>query len=233
LSWQELSASTVKVAMLLGLFAPAYMVWGLVEEVTAQLIDEGDLHEGRKQLNNLYLIKAIDQERTRFALHPLVREFFRYKLVISDSITKQNIYYLVLGIIKYDVVLAKSLVVSELEKFNPFFDNSIKSIDYARLIRESRRSWYEGFGVLAQMIGITSPDGSLPKIGSYIYNSDEATESKTFYMQTIMARNTTNTLNFQKKFSFFTAKSYLISYLKKRDSLLLLHLLGIRTLIFR
>jgi hypothetical protein len=178
LSWQELSASTVKVAMLLGLFAPAYMVWGLVEEVTAQLIDEGDLHEGRKQLNNLYLIKAIDQERTRFALHPLVREFFRYKLVISDSITKQNIYYLVLGIIKYDVVLAKSLVVSELEKFNPFFDNSIKSIDYARLIRESRRSWYEGFGVLAQMIGITSPDGSLPKIGSYIYNSDEATESK-------------------------------------------------------
>ena len=178
LSWQELSAGTAKVAMLLGLFAPADIAWGLVEEVTAQLIDEGDLHEGRKQLNNLYLIKAIDQERTRFALHPLVREFFRYKLVISDSITKQNIYYLVLGIIKYDVVLAKSLVVSELEKFNPFFDNSIKSIDYARLIGESRRSWYEGFGGLTQIIGTTRPDGSLPKIGAYIYDSDEDPDSK-------------------------------------------------------
>jgi hypothetical protein len=178
LSWQELSASTGKVAMLLGLFAPADIAWSLVEEVDAKLIDVADLREGRKQLNNLYLIKAIDQERTRFALHPLVREFFRYKLVISDSITKQNVYYLVLGIIKNDVVLAKALIVSELEKFNPFFDDSIKSIDYARLIRESRRSWHEGFGGLTQMIGITRPDGSFPKIGVYIYNSDEAKDSK-------------------------------------------------------
>ncbi len=178
LSWQELSASTGKVAMLLGLFAPADIAWSLVEEVGAKLIDVADLREGRKQLNNLYLIKAIDQERTRFALHPLVREFFRYKLVISDSITKQNVYYLILGIIKNDVVLAKALIVSELEKFNPFFDDSIKSIDYARLIRESRRSWHEGFGGLTQMIGITRPDGSFPKIGVYIYNSDEAKDSK-------------------------------------------------------
>jgi tetratricopeptide (TPR) repeat protein len=80
LSWQELSAGTAKVAMLLGLFEPAYIAWGLVEEVSADLIDAGDLREGRKQLNNLYLIKAVDQDRTRFAMHLLTRQFLQWKL---------------------------------------------------------------------------------------------------------------------------------------------------------
>lgn len=179
LSWDDISIGSQRVAMLLGLFAPVEILWELVAEIGASAeITEVELNEARGQLDSLHLIQPIDEECNFYKIHTLVREFFRYKLVISDSITKQNIYYLVLGIIKYDVVLAKSLVVSELEKFNPFFDNSIKSIDYARLIGESRRAWYEGFGGLTQIIGTTRPDGSLPKIGAYIYDSDEDPDSK-------------------------------------------------------
>jgi len=81
LSWQELSAGTAKVAMLLGLFAPADIAWGLVEEIAAQLnINERELREGRKQLNNLCLIKAVDEDRSRFAVHSLTRQFLQWKL---------------------------------------------------------------------------------------------------------------------------------------------------------
>jgi hypothetical protein len=73
LSWQELSAGTGKVAMLLGLFAPADIAWSLVEKVAADLIDAGDLREGRKPLNNLDLIRAVDEERTRFAMHSMLK----------------------------------------------------------------------------------------------------------------------------------------------------------------
>ena len=81
ISWQELGASTAKVAMLLGLFAPAEIAWGLLEDVAAKLeFEEGELRGARKQLNNLYLIKAIDEDRTRFAVHSLTRQFLQWKL---------------------------------------------------------------------------------------------------------------------------------------------------------
>ena len=83
LSWQELSVG--KVAMLLGLFAPADIAWGLVEEVAESLIDELDMREGRKQLNNLYLIRAVDQDRTRFAMHSLTRQFLQWKLAQNSD----------------------------------------------------------------------------------------------------------------------------------------------------
>jgi len=89
LSWQELSASTAKVAMLLGLFAPADIAWSLVEAVAAQLnIDEAELREGKKQLNNLCLIKAVDQDRTRFAMHSLTRQFLQWKLAQEPDINR-------------------------------------------------------------------------------------------------------------------------------------------------
>jgi tetratricopeptide (TPR) repeat protein len=89
LSWQELSVSTAKVAMLLGLFAPADIAWGLVEAVAAQLnIDEVELREGKKQLNNLCLIKAVDQDRTRFAMHSLTRQFLQWKLAQEHDINR-------------------------------------------------------------------------------------------------------------------------------------------------
>jgi tetratricopeptide (TPR) repeat protein len=52
-----------------------------VEEIAAKLnIAEGELREGRKQLNNLYLIKAVDDDRSRFAVHSLTRQFLQWKL---------------------------------------------------------------------------------------------------------------------------------------------------------
>jgi len=65
----------------LGLFAPMDITWSLVEDVATELeFNDGELPEARKQLNNLYLIKAIDEERTRFAVHSLTRKFLQWKL---------------------------------------------------------------------------------------------------------------------------------------------------------
>jgi len=106
LSWQELSAGTGKVAMLLGLFAPADIGWGLVEEVAAKLghkkdrspiktllrkvfnyfqqnqmsFNKQELEKAKKELNNLYLIKSIADDRSRFAVHSLTRQFLQWKL---------------------------------------------------------------------------------------------------------------------------------------------------------
>jgi|GEM_PF-332533 len=89
LSWQELSPSTSKVAMLLGLFAPTDIAWHLIETMTMKLkLDERDVREARKQLNNLYLIKAIDEERTRFTVHSLTRQFLQWKLTQEPEINR-------------------------------------------------------------------------------------------------------------------------------------------------
>jgi len=81
LSWQNLGDSAAKVAMLLGLFAPADIDWSLVEDVATQLdLDKENLEEARTQLDNLYLIKAINDDLTRVAVHSLTRQFLQWKL---------------------------------------------------------------------------------------------------------------------------------------------------------
>jgi tetratricopeptide (TPR) repeat protein len=104
LSWQELSAGTGKLAMLLGLFDPADIAWGLVEEIAAQLnIAEGELREGRKQLNNLYLIKAVDKDRSRIAVHSLTRQFLQWKLAQepdTNCLFRETFVMSLLGIAK-------------------------------------------------------------------------------------------------------------------------------------
>ena len=104
LSWQELNAGTAKVAMLLGLFAPADIAWGLLEEMAAQLnIDEGELREARKQLNNLYLIKSIAEDRSRFAMHSLTRQFLQWKLAQepdANRLFRETFVMFLLGIAK-------------------------------------------------------------------------------------------------------------------------------------
>ncbi len=86
LSWQELGETTAQVAMLLGLFAPESIAWYLVEDVAKELgFGEQDIRAARKHLNNLYLLKALDQERTRFEVHALVREFMKWKLAQTPT----------------------------------------------------------------------------------------------------------------------------------------------------
>ena len=79
LSWQELGETTRNLAMLLGLFDPADIAWSLVVDM-AQALNLGEGQEARKQLNNSFLIKAVDEERTRFRVHSLVKEFWKWKL---------------------------------------------------------------------------------------------------------------------------------------------------------
>jgi hypothetical protein len=60
-----------------------------VEEIAVQLnIAEGELREGRKQLNNLYLIKSIAEDRNRFAVHSLTRQFLQWKLAQEPDINR-------------------------------------------------------------------------------------------------------------------------------------------------
>ena len=174
LSWEDLSTSAQQVGMLLGLFAHKEIQWELIEDITRNTkIEIAELEKAWEQLDLLHLIQPVDQDYSIYKTHALVHEFFRNKLLISDQIIKQSVYSLVLGVFRSDIISAKELIVSELEKFNPFFDNSIKSIDYARLIRESKQVWREGLGSLSKLIQRTKSDGNLPKIGAYIYESKD------------------------------------------------------------
>ena len=165
LSWEDISLIAQQVAMLLGLFPHMEIQWKLVENIVGNTeITSSNLAEAWEQLDRLHLIQPVDQECFNYRIHSLVHEFFRNKLEISDQTTKQTIYFWFLGLIRSDVVLG--------------FDNSISSTNYARLIRESRKAYYDVFGALSQMILSTNHNGALPNIGAYIYDSDEATKSK-------------------------------------------------------
>jgi hypothetical protein len=81
LSWDDLSATSQRVAMLLGLFAPVDILWELVEGIRESVeITKTELNEARGQLDNLHLIQPIDEENKFYKIHTLVREFFRIEL---------------------------------------------------------------------------------------------------------------------------------------------------------
>ncbi|MFN6562351.1 MAG: NB-ARC domain-containing protein, partial [Nostoc sp. ChiSLP01] len=78
LSWQELNDDDKQLGCLLSLFAPAPIAWDLVEQCLPEE-DEEELEEIRDdKLLNLHLLQRKDEEV--YQLHPLLREFFQYKL---------------------------------------------------------------------------------------------------------------------------------------------------------
>jgi hypothetical protein len=82
LSWDDISAGSQRVAMLLGLFAPVEILWELVAGIGASAeITEAELNVARGQLDSLHLIQPIDEECNFYKIHTLVREFFRAKLL--------------------------------------------------------------------------------------------------------------------------------------------------------
>jgi len=86
LSWDDISNGSQRVAMLLGLFAPVEILWVLVVAIGASAeITEAELNEGRGQLDRLHLIRPIDDECNFYKIHPLVREFFRAKLLKAEE----------------------------------------------------------------------------------------------------------------------------------------------------
>ncbi|MEI6064837.1 MAG: tetratricopeptide repeat protein [Pseudanabaena sp. ELA748] len=86
LSWDDISTSSQRVAMLLGLFAPVEILWELVAGIGASAeITEAELNEARGQLDSLHLIQPIDEECNFYKIHTLVREFFRAKLLKAEE----------------------------------------------------------------------------------------------------------------------------------------------------
>ncbi|MFG3816151.1 tetratricopeptide repeat protein [Limnothrix redekei] len=77
LSWQALDSEAQRLAVLLGCFGPAPVLWGWVLGCLPN-DDEEDLEEARDQLVKLSLVKAEDGQ---YDLHPLIREFFAAKRV--------------------------------------------------------------------------------------------------------------------------------------------------------
>jgi tetratricopeptide (TPR) repeat protein len=78
LSWQELEDSDKQLGCLLSLFAAAPIPWKLVEQCLREE-DAEDLEEIRDdRLLNLHLLQR--KSEGIYQLHPLLREFFQYKL---------------------------------------------------------------------------------------------------------------------------------------------------------
>jgi tetratricopeptide (TPR) repeat protein len=78
LSWQELENSDKQLGCLLSLFAAAPIPWKLVEQCLSEE-DGEDLEEIRDdRLLNLHLLQR--KGEGIYQLHPLLREFFQYKL---------------------------------------------------------------------------------------------------------------------------------------------------------
>ncbi|MBC1237143.1 FxSxx-COOH system tetratricopeptide repeat protein [Nostoc sp. 2RC] len=78
LSWQELNDDDKQLGCLLSLFASAPIAWDLVEQCLAEE-DEEELEEIRDdKLLNLHLLQR--KGEGVYQLHPLLREFFQYKL---------------------------------------------------------------------------------------------------------------------------------------------------------
>ncbi|MDZ8241487.1 MAG: tetratricopeptide repeat protein [Nostoc sp. ChiQUE01a] len=78
LSWQELKDTDKQMGCLLSLFAAAPIPWNLVEQCLPEE-DEEDLEEIRNnKLLKLHLLQR--QAEETYQLHPLLREFFQYKL---------------------------------------------------------------------------------------------------------------------------------------------------------
>ncbi|MGF1935442.1 MAG: tetratricopeptide repeat protein [Nostoc sp. ChiQUE02] len=83
LSWQELEDSDKQLGCLLSLFAAAPIPWKLVEQCLPEE-DTEDLEEIRDHtLLNLHLLQRKDEGI--YQLHPLLREFFQYKLTGLDK----------------------------------------------------------------------------------------------------------------------------------------------------
>jgi tetratricopeptide (TPR) repeat protein len=80
LSWQALDSEAQRLAVLLGCFGPAPVLWTWVEGCLPN-DDEEDLEEARDQLVKLSLVEQIGPEegKEEYKLHPLIREFFAAK----------------------------------------------------------------------------------------------------------------------------------------------------------
>ncbi len=120
LSWQELGETTAQVAMLLGLFDPESIAWYLVEDVAKELnLGEQEIRAARKHLNNLYFLKAVDEERTRFGVHSLVREFMKWKLAQAPATNQTFRTAFVTYFLEISITIDQTPTKSQIQKVAP------------------------------------------------------------------------------------------------------------------
>ncbi|MBP0029998.1 tetratricopeptide repeat protein [Roseofilum sp. Guam] len=87
LSWRELGEEEKELGRLLSLFALAPITWSWVETIYSE-VDEKKLEDSRESLERLSLLQPV--EEGSYQLHPLIREFFRGKLVESSQVEEMK-----------------------------------------------------------------------------------------------------------------------------------------------
>ncbi|MBH8566015.1 tetratricopeptide repeat protein [Nostoc sp. CENA67] len=101
LSWQELEDADQELGCLLSLFAAAPIPWYLVEQCLPEE-DEEEIEEIRDdKLLNLHLLQR--RGEGIYQLHPLLREFFQYKLTGLEQAEefKRSLSEVMVGVAKY------------------------------------------------------------------------------------------------------------------------------------
>ncbi|WP_298920317.1 NB-ARC domain-containing protein, partial [uncultured Nostoc sp.] len=101
LSWQELEDSDKQLGCLLSLFAAAPISWKLVEQCLLEK-DEEELEEIRDDtLLKLHLLQRKGEEI--YQLHPLLREFFQYKLTDLEQAEelKRSLCQVIVAVAQY------------------------------------------------------------------------------------------------------------------------------------
>jgi len=120
ISWDDLSAASKQVAMLLGLFAKADIPWDLVESVAKNAeISEADLEEARGQLDVLHLIEPVDAACDFYKVHTLVREFFRKQLMAATEINHKFRRAFVQILLKVSEQIPQTPTLDQIALFKP------------------------------------------------------------------------------------------------------------------
>jgi len=81
LTWDDLSASTRRAAMFLGLFNPTEITWNFFAAVAQEAeLSAAELEEARGELDRTHLMRPVDEECTTYRVHMLVQAFLRARL---------------------------------------------------------------------------------------------------------------------------------------------------------
>lgn len=120
LSWDDLSAASKQVAMLLGLFAKADIPWNLVEAVASCAeISEIDLQEARGLLDVLHLIDPVDPLCQFYKIHTLVREFFQKQLTAATEVNHQYQQAFVQSLLEVSKQIPQTPTLDQIALFKP------------------------------------------------------------------------------------------------------------------
>ncbi|MDZ8088507.1 MAG: tetratricopeptide repeat protein, partial [Nostoc sp. DedQUE12b] len=210
LSWQELEDDDKQLGCLLSLFAAASIPWNLVEQCLPEE-DEEDLEEIRDdKLLNLHLLQR--KGEGIYQLHPLLREFFQYKLTgldkgeelkrsfckvmvavaqdIPNSSTLEQITA-VSPAIPHIAEVANHLIqyVSDDDLFWPFIGNA--TFYNAQGLYNQALPWYEQcLEITKKRLGEEHPNfaASLNSLALLYYSQGRYSEAEPLYIQALALR---------------------------------------------